>query len=75
MKHNVIIKNKITKERKSLLHIEFLSEWLKFNNIFTLFFQIENTYFWLESDGVYVLVGGRITNAMTLSFFDDDENH
>lgn len=73
MKHNVILK--ITKERKSLLHIEFLSEWLKFNNIFTLFFQIENTYFWLESDGVYVLVGGRITNAMILSFFDDDENH
>lgn len=47
--------------------MEFLFEWMKFNHIFA-FFLIENTYFWLESNYVYVLVGGGATNVMTLFF-------
>lgn len=36
--------------------MEFLSDCMELNHIFTLFFKIENTYFWLESHGVHVLI-------------------
>lgn len=46
-----------------------LSEWLTFNHIRYTVFQNENTYFWLESHGVYSVIDGGLKNAMTIFFF------
>lgn len=61
-----------------LLKLDLILSKFRMNFLKFIILKIKNkrnTYFWFESDAVYALVGGGITNVLTLSFFDDDENH